>query len=79
MNVHENARLTPRGREADRTASGRFASGLTDIAMMDWRDCGIVPPGRIGFGSRRPRPWSRRSNGCAASAGPADQPPTPFV
>ena len=33
----------------------RVGSGLTDIAAKDWPGCRIAPPGRIGFGSQRPR------------------------
>ena len=51
------------------SARGPFESGLIDIAAKDWWDCRIAHPVRIGCGSRHPRRWSRRSNGCAASAG----------
>jgi hypothetical protein len=80
MNMHKNARLTPRGRErivrqvesgltweVSEAARGRFVSGLSVIAVKDWQGCRIAHPGRINCPSRRLRRLSRRLNGCAAN------------
>jgi hypothetical protein len=66
MNVHKNARLTPRGRgrftagreRADaggrrgsrRRLPAEFGGGLIDIAVRDWRSCRIAHPDAL----RRP-------------------------
>ena len=71
MNMHKNARLTPRGREriVRQVASGQTPEAVAeavgicprtvrkwvDIVGKDWRDCRIAHPGRIGCTVRRPR------------------------
>jgi hypothetical protein len=61
MNVHNNARLTPRGRERivrmvesghrkpQASARGPFGSGLIDLTVKNWRGCRIARPRHIGF------------------------------
>ena len=53
-------RLSPK---AQVSARGPFVSGLIDIAEKDWQGCTTAHPGRIGRGSRHPRPSSRKSSG----------------
>jgi transposase len=74
MNVHKNARLTPRGRErivlqVETPGAVAQAVGvcprtvrkwLIGTVAKAWRDCTIGHPGRIDCGSRRLKRWSRR-------------------
>src|SRR5262245_28276442 len=86
MNVHKNARLTPRGRERivrqvesgqtpEAVAQGPFENGLIGTVAKAWRDCTIGHHGRIDCGSRRLKRWSRRSSSYADSAGQASKSP----
>jgi hypothetical protein len=49
------------------------ASGLIAIAVQDWRDYRIAPPGRIDYADRHLSRPSSASNLCAASVGPASK------
>ena len=85
MNMHKNARLTPLGREriVRQVENGQTPEAVSEtvgvcprtvrkwvgLVAKDWQGCKIAHPGRIGFGDRRRRRSSRRSNGYAASAG----------
>jgi hypothetical protein len=79
MDIHKNARLTPKGRERivrqvlsgqtpKASARGLSANGLPGTASKVWRDLKTAARGRVGYASLRRWRSLRRSSDCAASA-----------
>jgi transposase-like protein len=87
MNMHKNARLTPRGREriVRQVESGQTPEAVAEVAgvcprtVSTWGDryrregLAGLHPGRIGCTGRRPRLLLRGSSDCIGSAGLASR------